>query len=231
MFFYTLFCFHSCHLLCGWVWVYRSSPLRQDCTVHACFPADVPHCHSSSFRTSCFFQVPPLSSPLFSFCSLVLSKLQHSSLLPFHLSVLSTVSVYPEEGKNISEPTNVRNFLMELSAPLPDGSFGIKVVEMAAGFRLFIYCYKNPGKQMSFISSKVLKHERIWSATAYILYPNKKTVSVELGCLVFRSRMKNNHFEWLSKIKTTTYRTFLTHVIYNYFVAKIYHFIIKISNI
>lgn len=43
------------------------------------------------------FKSPLLSSPLFSFCSLALSKLQHSSLLPFHLSLLSTVCTQKRE--------------------------------------------------------------------------------------------------------------------------------------
>lgn len=42
------------------------------------------------------------------------------------------------------------------------------------GIYLFMYCYKNPGKQMCFVSNKILKHERIRSATVYLLYPNKR---------------------------------------------------------
>lgn len=63
--------------------------------------------------------------------------MQHSSLPSFLPSVSVVSSVDPEEGKNISEPANVKNFLRELSAPLPDGTLGMKVVEEAMGFGLF----------------------------------------------------------------------------------------------
>lgn len=141
------------------------------------------------------FKSPPtfLSSVLILFSC----TFQTAAFLPASLPSVSAVnSVYPEEGKNISEPTNVKKFLRELSAPLPDGSFGMKVVAKAMGFHLFIYFYKNPGKQMCFIWSKILKQEKIWSAITYILYPNKKAVSVDVVLLIFHWRMKNKHFKW-----------------------------------
>lgn len=94
------------------------------------------------FRTSCFFQIPPtfLSSVLILFSC----TFQTAAFLPASLPSVSAVnSVYPEEGKHISEPTKVKKFLRELSAPLPDGSFGMEVVAIAMGFHLFIYFYKN----------------------------------------------------------------------------------------
>lgn len=134
--FYTVLCFHSCHILSGWVRLHRSSPQWQDCTVQAGFPADVPHWHSSTFRTPCCFQVPPLPSRLFSFCSLVLSQLQ----LPFHLSVLSTVSVHPEEGKTYFWAYTCEKVSHGVECVTPRWQFRDKMV---AGFHSFIYCSKS----------------------------------------------------------------------------------------
>lgn len=139
------------------------------------------------------FKSPLLSSPLFSFCSLTLSKLQHSSLLPFHLSVLSTVCTQKREKiflnlqmwKSFSESW-VHHSQMAVS--------GWKLLQWRWDFIYLFTFTKIPGKQMCFIWSKILKQERIWSATTYILYPNKKAVSVDVGLLIFHWRMKNKHF-------------------------------------
>lgn len=142
------------------------------------------------------FKSPLLSSPLFSFCSLALSKLQHSSLLPFHLSVLSTVCTQKREKiflnlqmwKSFSESW-VHHSQMAVS--------GWKLLQKRWDFiYLFTFAKILVNKCVSFEAKSINKRRFEVQSHTYCIPTRRKAVSVDVVLLIFHWRMKNKHFKW-----------------------------------